>query len=225
MPTQTKMSANSVQSTQILCTLSQGPWAETRQIFEEPESELGEAFATLKSLFNTTKKIYSKKPFLSADNLNVRDTQSRTTIQITNLATFACYILGGIEVSLYELNDNFINAWAPPDETLSQDLGDLFLSLKTQVFLSELSQDEPEGTKEETLERLFPGGLSELLGGRPLDVPSVVTEPEFAQSARDRREYLHREPVDAESIREYPFVRDWARLTIHRVFVGAILVG
>lgn len=191
------------QSTQILSTLAQGPYSETIKIITEPESELGQAYATLKSLFDQTKKIYSQqKAFLSADELNIRDDEHRATIRSTNLATFVSSVFGGQDVGFYELNDHFVKIFSQPKESLSKAAGQLFLNLKTQMYLSVASQEEQETAKEDILEDLFPTNSEDLLMGRQFGTPFSDTELDLIEAAKSRREYLMQAAHTVESIRK-----------------------
>jgi protein TBF1 len=191
------------QSVQILSTL-QGPWLATVKVVQTPTSELGQTYATLKSLFDQTKKMYSQKdPFLSADELNIREPEHRATIRISNLATFASAVFGG-NVGFYELNDHFIETFTPDGEPMSKEAGDLFLCLKTQMFLSAVSdQEEQERAKEDILEDFFPIGLDELLRSRHPGIELAESEIEFLRASQERRDYLMKEAGDIPSIRKY----------------------
>jgi hypothetical protein len=158
----------------------------------------------LKSLFDQTKKIYSQKAqFLSADELNIQESEHRATIRITNLATFVSAVFGGGDVGFYELNDHFIDTFTPDGTPMLKEAGDLFLSLKTQMFLSAVTQEEQERTKEDILEDFFPVGLDELLLGRHLDTPLAESELEFLEASQARREYLMSETTNLDSIRKF----------------------
>lgn len=188
-------------STQILTTLAKGPWEETLRIITEPESELGQAYSTLKSLFDQTKKIYSQQDiFLSVQKLSMEEPTQRKIIQSTNLATFVSGVFAG-DVGFYELNDNFIETFAPGGAALSREHGELFTDLKTQVYISALSQEEPEKPNDETLYEMFPDNLEALLQSRHPQIPVSLAEKEFADGNRRRREYLKTQSRDAESIR------------------------
>lgn len=190
-------------STQILSTLAQGPYSETIRIVTEPESDFGQAYATLKMLFDETKKIYSRQaPFLSADDLNIQEPEHRATIRTTNLATFVSSVFGGQDVGFYELNDHFIETFTPNGEPLRKVPGELFLNLKTQMYLSAVSQEEQERTKEDILEDLFPLNLEDVLAGRHLEIPLAQSELKFVESSKARREYLMNQPSDVDSIRK-----------------------
>jgi protein TBF1 len=183
--------------------LAQGPYSETIKIITEPESELGQAYATLKSLFDQTKKIYSQQaPFLSADELNIQETEHRATIRTTNLATFVSSVFGGQDVGFYELNDHFVETFTPDGQPFKNEPGQLFLNLKTQMYLSVASQEEQERAKEDILEDLFPISIEDQLMGRHPDTPLSTSEVEFIECSKERREYLMSAPHDVESIRE-----------------------
>ncbi len=142
-----------------------------------PNSELGQAYQTLKSLFEQTKKIYTQKaPFLSTNELNIRDPGHRETIRITNLATFASGVFEG-NVGFYELSDNFVPSFAANGCPLGQEPCELYLNLKTQMYLSAVSTDEQEQTKEELLDLFFQENLGDVLQLRHPDQP--LSEAEF----------------------------------------------
>lgn len=183
--------------------MAQGPYSETIKIITQPESELGQAYATLKSLFDQTKKIYSQqKPFLSADELSISEPAHRATIRTTNLATFVSSVFGGQDVGFYELNDHFIQTFVPDGEGLPKEPGMLYLNLKTQMYLSAVSQEEQEQTKEEILDDLLPLNLEEALLSRHSGTALTLDELEFLNEARLRRDYLQSEAGDVDSICE-----------------------
>ncbi|RDW72164.1 hypothetical protein BP5796_08198 [Coleophoma crateriformis] len=188
-------------SVQILSRLAQGPYSETIRIITEPESELGQAYTTLKSLFDQTKKIYTRdEPFLSAEKLNIQETEHRATIRTTNLATFVSSVFGGQDVGFCQLNDHFIETFTPDGERLQKEPGLLYLNFKTQMYLSAVSEEEQDQTKEEILEGLFPDSLEDLLASRHPDIPLSQHEREFMGAIRGRREFLLLEPSNIESI-------------------------
>lgn len=181
--------------------MAQGPYSETIKIITQPESELGQAYATLKSLFDQTKKIYAQqKPFLSADELSIQEPAHRATIRTTNLATFVSSVFGGQDVGFYELNDHFIETFVPDGEELQKDPGMLFVNLKTQMYLSAVSQEEQEMGRDEILDYLFPTDLDEILRARHPGTPLTSDELEYINEAKTRREYLQNAPIDVESI-------------------------
>jgi len=188
------------QSTQLLTTLARGPWEETIRIIAEPESYHGQAYATIKSLFDETKKIYTQQEtFLSAEKLNIEELTQREIIRTTNLAIFVSGVFAA-DVGFYELNDHFLEAFVPLGETLSEEQSHLFLSLKTQVYIAALSQEEQERTKEEILQDMFPVNMRSFLDVLHPDKDLSQEEIDFVQLVYIRRELLLSESRDAESI-------------------------
>ncbi|TVY93339.1 Telomeric DNA-binding factor [Lachnellula willkommii] len=190
-------------STQILSTFARGPYLETIRIVTDPESELGQAYAALKSLFDDTKKIYSKRgqgPFLSADDLGIDEPKHRATIRTTNVATFAASIFGGQDIGFWEMNDQFIDIFTPEAEALDTQACKLYLNLKTQMYLSFLMQEEQDRTKEDILEDLFPPALDRILASRRPSAQLTESELNFLNTCKTRREYFMNEPSDVESI-------------------------
>lgn len=195
---------------QILTTLGRGPYEETIKIIQEPESEAGQSYATLKSLFDHAKKMYSPYvPFLSADELSIDEPNHRATIHTANLAIFAASVFGGQEVGFYELNDNFLETFAPDGAPLEEKPGQLYINLKTQMFLSAVLQEEQEKTKEDLLDDFFPASLDDLLSRRHLGIPLSQNELEFIRAVRARRELLMNETSDVESIQLLSEKYDW----------------
>jgi hypothetical protein len=189
------------QSTQILATLAQGPYEETISVVTQPESESGQAYATLKSLFDQTKKIYSQtEAFLSPEEMNITEPSHRATTRIANLATFLSSVFGGSDIGFYELNDHFLETFIPENESLAREPGELYLNLKTQMYLSAVSQDEQERTKEEILEDLFPSNFEDTLLARHPEITLSEYEIEFANQSNERREYLDKVAGDVETI-------------------------
>jgi len=188
-----------------LSTLARGPYLESIHIVTDPASELGQAYAVLKSLFDDTKKIYSQRDqgqFLSADGIGIDEPKDRATIRITNVATFAASVFGGQDIGFYELNDHFIDIFTPEDEALGTEAGKLYLNLKTQMYLSSLMQEEQDRTKEDILEDLFPPALDEIVVGRRSSAQLTKSELDFLDDCKSRREYFMNEPSDVESIRK-----------------------
>ncbi|KAL3418036.1 myb-like DNA-binding domain-containing protein [Phlyctema vagabunda] len=188
-------------SLQVLSRLSQGPYSDTILMVTNPTSDSGQAYMTLKSLFDQTKQIYTRsEPFLSADELNIHEPEHRATIRSTNLATFASSVFGGQDVGFYQLNDHFIETFTPDGEPMEKQPGLLYLNFKTQMYLSALSEEEQDRTKEEILEGLFPDSLQEVLASRHPGTPLTQAENEFMGAIRGRREYLLNEPSDPNAI-------------------------
>ena len=142
----------------------------------------------------------------------MEDGTQRATIRITNLATFASSVFGGSGVSFYELNDNFVDTFAPEGEHLQTEPGRLLLGLKTQIYTSAVSQPVRDGagedlqqfvspfgtsTKAELLGYLFPHDMDNLLLSRHPRTSLSSSELEFMGEFKIRRQYLLNTPSAA----------------------------
>jgi len=76
----------------------------------------------------------------------------------------------------------------------------LYLNLKTQMYLSAISQEEQEMTREEILDDLFPADLEDTLLARHSGTALTPDEMEFLKEAKMRRDYLQNETGDVDSI-------------------------
>jgi protein TBF1 len=132
--------------------------------------------------------------------LSISEPAHRATIRTTNLATFVSSVFGGQDVGFYELNDHFIETFVADGEELQKEPGMLYLNLKTQMYLSAISQEEQEMTREEVLDDLFPGNLEEMLLARHSGTGLTLDEMEFLKEAKARRDYLQNETGDIDSI-------------------------
>jgi hypothetical protein len=205
-----------LQSTQILATIAQGPYAEVIRIVTETDSGLGQAYLTLCELFDKTiKDIYSlsdktddiysppENSLLSADELNIREDKDREVIRITNLAAWVSSALGRNTLSFFDLNDHFIECFTTENSPLDKETGDLFISLKRQMYLAALSHEERTKNREEIIDELISEEtLRELLANRHSDTELSSGEHEFLAAANKVRESLLDEPDDHDSIRK-----------------------
>ena len=180
----------SVQSTQILSLLAKSSFKDITSIASEPQSEHGQAYATMRSLFDHTKKVYStKSSFLSASDLGLRDPVQIDIIRKANLASFVSSIFGTQEIGFAELNDNFLDIFVPEGGRLLKVQGALFLELKTQAFIA--SMNSTERTRTELLYSLFPETMEqEMLDRRPGTRQLAPSEIDFVSRARSRRDIL-----------------------------------
>ena len=167
-------------------------------ITEDPDSEAGQAYATLKSLFDHAKKVYSvHDPFLLPHEIGLKDPNHLETIRKANLATFVSSVFGGQDVGFYHLNEYFLDTFVGDGNRLLKSQGQLFLDLKTQAYISARSYGQRP--KEELLDDIFPYDMEERLLARK-GPPNFGTrqlapsEIEFLQRARNRSQALMRDP-------------------------------
>ncbi|KAH0564800.1 hypothetical protein GP486_001813 [Trichoglossum hirsutum] len=189
-------------STQILTNLAMGSYDDALTMVTQPESDPGQAYATLKSLFDQTKKLYSDQDaFLDAYQLSLHDPTHRATIRKANLATFVSSVFGSQDVGFYHLNEHFLETFVPEGGKLLKSQGGLFLDLKTQAYISAMAHiASSERTKAEILDDLFPEDMDQrLLARRPGAKQLQPGELDFLTRARSRRDMLMNEDDEGEN--------------------------
>ena len=189
--------SNASKAIQILNTLAKSTYQEVLTIATDPDSEAGQAYNTLKSLFDHTKKVYSiHEPFLLPGELGFTDPAHISTIRKANLATFVSSVFGSYDVGFYHLNEYFLDTFVGDSNKLLKSQAQLFLDLKTQAFIS--AQGYGQVDREKLLEDLFPADLEERLLARKAGsavVPRQLapSETDFLQRARNRSKALAEE--------------------------------
>jgi len=176
-------------------TLGNGTYAEALDIVTQPDSPHGQAYNIAKTLFQQTKKTYTTEAFLSADELQFKAIDQRSTIRKSNLATFLSAVFGSEEIGFFPLNEHFLDTFVPDGGRLLKPQGSLYLDLKTQAYISAISANEQ--CKDEILDNLFPANMGEILmsrrgGGKQLP-PS---EQDFVNRLGHRRSHLIRFPAE-----------------------------
>jgi hypothetical protein len=186
--------------------LSQGRYAIT--IVTKPESEHGQAYSTIKSLFILTKKMYSQNDnFISASDLSIEDAKHQGTVRTTNLATWVMSVFGGNEINFYDLDETLIDIFTPDDQPFSSEVANLCIGFKTQMFLSSISsQDEMDKVQEKVhldlLDYLFPDGLADTVLARHPELPLSPSENVFLDGCNIRRKELLKMLRDPEMLRK-----------------------
>lgn len=197
------------QSTQILGLLAKSSYQDITAIVSEPESENGQAYSTMRSLFDHTKKVYSTKTsFLSAAELGLVEPAQVNVIRKANLASFVSSIFGSQEIGFAELNDNFLDVFVPEGGRLLKVQGALYLELKTQAFIS--SMNSVERTRAELLYDLFPDSMEQnMLDRRPGTRQLAPSEIDFINRAKSRRDILLNDVDNEEAMASLPDKYHW----------------
>ncbi|KAL4802327.1 telomere repeat binding factor-domain-containing protein [Aspergillus unguis] len=196
-------------STQILSLLAKSTYQDITSFVSEPESENGQAYATMRSLFDHTKKVYSsKKSFLSPAELEFTEPAQIDTIRKANLASFVSSIFGTQEIGFWELNDHFLDVFVPEGGRLLKQQGALFLELKTQAFIA--AMNNTGRTRTELLYILFPDNMEQqLLDRRPGTRQLAPSETDFVNRAGSRRDILLNDVNNEEAMKALPDKYHW----------------
>lgn len=186
----------------VLKALSDNPFEDTwATLNDQPGSEIAQEYARLKSYFDMLRNYFSTSfPLLYADNLDVSRTEEREVIRIANLATACASMFGTNEITLEDLNQDFLNIFVPNDQVLSSEVAELYVGLKTQMFLI-LLESEPQANREQALETLFATGLEDALKKRHPNSAMSVNETVLIETAKARKAMLLNESSEPENIR------------------------
>ncbi|KAJ6264975.1 Telomeric DNA-binding factor [Drechslerella dactyloides] len=203
-------------SSQLLSTLLQGQFQDTLVTVTQPETDQGQAYASLKALFEQTKRLYGSEAFLSTNELNFQTPEHRNMIRQVNLATFVTSLFGSHEVGFFHMNEYFLPTFVPEGGRLLKNQGGLFLGLKTQAYISAL--DTGEKPKEQILDDLFGDDITAKLtdrrGGSKELIPSEV---DFLSRLKNRRDQLEKAAADVPALRETYAWSDFLREVIQYV--------
>ena len=174
--------------------MAKSTYPEILTIVLHPESDSGQAYATLKSLFDHTKKVYTvTDSFLNIHELGTLDQPAIETLRKSNLATFVSSLFGSQDVGFYLLNEFFLDTFVADGNRLLKSQAGLFLELKTRAYISALSNGGR--SREEILYELFPPDLEQrLLDRRPGAKQLAPSEIDFVNRARNRCQALLEEP-------------------------------
>ena len=184
-------------------------YQEILTIATDPDSEPGSIYATLRHLFDQAKKVYHiHDAFLSPYELGLVQQAHVETIRMTNLATFVSSVFGSQEVGFFHLNEYFLDTFVADGSRLLKNQAQLYLDLKTQAFISALSNGER--SREELLEDLFPTNLEErLLSRRPGAKQLAPSEADFLNRARNRSKTLLEESATGDPFTKLPDKYVW----------------
>lgn len=121
---------------------------------------------------------------------------------MTNVATYVASVFGGA-LGLGELDENFLDTFAPEGSVLLEEPGKLLLNLKTQMYLSSVSQEEQEDTKEDLLDRYFSEKeVRQPLQSRHQQFPLTSSEERFVRDCLERASYLMSSANNIETTRK-----------------------
>ena len=191
-------------STQILTFLSKNSYQDLTAMVTEPDSENGQAYATMRSLFDHTKRVYTvKHSFLQTSDLEITDSSQAEVIRKANLASFVSSIFGSQEIGFAELNEHFLDVFVPEGARLLKVQGALYLELKTQAFIA--AMNNKGRTRLELLWELFPGDMEQrLIARRPGTRQPAPSETDFVNRLASRREHLLNDINNEEALKALP---------------------
>ncbi|KAI5303055.1 TTAGGG repeat binding factor, partial [Ascosphaera pollenicola] len=177
-------------ATQILSLVSQSSFQDVAAIAAEPTSETAQAYSTMRSLFEHTRRLYSDSTFLSPFELGLVEQSQFEILKKANVATFVASIVGSQAIDFSELNNRFLDIFAPDGSRLLKGQGALYLELKTQAFVSGLLSNVRSSNH--LLDEFFPEDLeNHLLVRRQQNTKQLApSEMEFVKRCQSRRDII-----------------------------------
>ncbi|KAI7155137.1 hypothetical protein KC349_g7176 [Hortaea werneckii] len=196
-------------ATQIIQTIAKSSFSEIQDMVRGTDAEVSQAYSTLKSLFDQTRKVYSRETaFIDAVGIQMFQPSQQEVIRKANIATFVSSLLGAHDVSLFHLNEYFLDTFVPLGHRLLKWQGAIYLDLKTQTYISALMNSDTR--PEVLLDELFPNDLDAQILTRHPDAPSLSpSEQDFVDRSRSRKSYLLAEPVTEDSLADLPKKYQW----------------
>ncbi|KAJ5654091.1 hypothetical protein N7490_001094 [Penicillium lividum] len=196
-------------STQILSFLSKNTYQDLTAMISEPDSENGQAYATMRSLFDHTKRVYSvKHSFLQLTDLEITDSSQVDVIRKANLASFVSSIFGSQEIGFAELNEHFLSVFMADGGRLLKVQAALYLELKTQAFIA--AMNNKSRTRTSLLYELFPDDMERrLLERRPGSKQLAPSETDFVNRLASRRDHLLHDINNEEAMKSLPDKYQW----------------
>ena len=135
-------------STQVLSTYAKLSLEDILLLVGNPETEHGQEYFAIKSLFDATKKVYTNdRSFLWPEELDLDEPYHAEVLRKANLATFVATLFEPSQIDFAELDMHFLRIFVPDSGRILKAHASMFLELKTQAFIA--SRASPEGATEQ----------------------------------------------------------------------------
>lgn len=187
----------------ILIALSEQTLEDTvATLTGDSDSDISREYSVLRNAFDLQRRQlfhpHEAPRILDAAKLGIKD-QTRGVIRIANLASTCASIFGTNDITLEEVNNHFLGIFVPEGRGLSHDAAELYLGLKTQLFLAVLEGDL-EKTKDQLLEEFFVTDVEHSLQAHHPHLPLTTSERDFIANSKARKMMLSVASAPADSI-------------------------
>ncbi|KAI2642068.1 hypothetical protein GGS21DRAFT_501018 [Xylaria nigripes] len=179
----------------ILIALSEQTLEDTvATLTSDVDSDIAKEYGVLRGAFDVQRRQLlnpQEAPrLLDAETLSIKGRMTEV-IRIANLAATCASIFGTNEITLEEVNNHFLHIFVPKGQVLTHDAAELYLGLKTQLFLAVLDGHQ-EKTKEQLLEELFATDVEHSLQAHHPNIPLTISELDFIANSKARGAMLSR---------------------------------
>ncbi|KAJ9149850.1 Myb DNA-binding protein [Pleurostoma richardsiae] len=198
---------------QVLVAFSQQPRLEIEKEIKDSSSNIGKTFLSLRQTFSNVYRMFSdNNHLLHADDLDIKESEDRETLQIANLAHMCAqfFATGYSGPTMAESHDYFLSVVIPENGYITVEAARLFLGLKIQSFIAYAKVvDDKHETRAMLLEKFFPTDLEENLRQLRTEAQLTVSEDDFVGPHTKMRAYVRSVMDDPEKRKEleekYPF--------------------
>ncbi|ODA80955.1 hypothetical protein RJ55_03915 [Drechmeria coniospora] len=177
----------------LLLVMVQPPLDETIKSIRNAESCHGRSYRQLKQSFEQTRRLYSPKPVVSANELDMHDANSAVLLELANLAQLGSWLVEGCQSSLDEADENFLAMFGCQVSDLPAGMEELYLGIMTQRAVESLVGKQPEKPSEEVLGEILMSGLEDKLRGQHGGDELTSADQQFVSTVQSRKETLQGE--------------------------------
>ncbi|EQB58525.1 myb-like DNA-binding domain-containing protein [Colletotrichum gloeosporioides Cg-14] len=184
---------------QLLVILSQHVFDDVYQQLQEKDSEVSKSFATIKSLFQQTRAIYSTTDLiLDPAMLDLTLPDNLTDVQVANLASFCCALFSfdghhdSTSKELLALQDHFFSVFLPGGEhdTVTQEISDLFVAVKTHLVIDAVTTADQSAPVDQLIADAFSADLEDKLRARHGGSTLTTEEQSLVTAVQERKAAL-----------------------------------
>lgn len=189
----------------ILLILVQPPFEDTIKLVRGTDSEHKRSFHQLKTAFEHVRQLYSAEYVLAADQLEFKDAQAKTFIELANLVQLGLWLVDGSPKALSCADDNFLALFQCQLSDLPPGMTELYLSIKTQRAIEFLVEKEPEKPSEQVIGEVLTQGLEDVLKEQHGGGELTSADQNFVSSVQTRKETLEgevKEQAEPAALRE-----------------------
>ncbi|WYZ36697.1 hypothetical protein EsH8_II_000203 [Colletotrichum jinshuiense] len=182
---------------QLLVIMSQHVFDDVYRQLLEKDSEVSKSFATIKTLFQQTRSIYSNTDLiLDPAVLDLTAPDNLTDIQVANLASFCCALLtfdghhDSTSKELLALQDQFFSVFLPGGESISHDISELFVAVKTHLVIDSVTTADQSAPVDQLIAEAFSSDLEEKLRARHEGSDLTPDEQALVSAVEERKAAL-----------------------------------
>ncbi|GJN74168.1 TTAGGG repeat binding factor [Purpureocillium lilacinum] len=204
----------------LLLIVAQPPLEDTIKLIRNGDSDHGRSYRQLKQSLEQIRSLYTSKHVLSAHELEIHDADSRTLLELANLAQLGSWLIDGSQTSLDEADESFLSMFDCQVSDLPAGMEELYLGIMTQRAVESLAVKEPEKPSEEVLGEILMSGLEDRLRGQHGGNELTSADQHFVSSVQSRKETLQgeaKEQPEPTALREKHPLEELLRLYVKYV--------